>query len=346
MNTEIMNTNNMNAEIINTKEDNNNNIVNVNVNVNTENNWNNHENAEYKNNKENNFNKHNTSTSSTTILSLNDNNDINNIYFNNILVKKIVVKSKYLNENINNYIFTYLKEKVEGICIDEGYIKPESVKIVKKSVGMLLGSRFTGDITYEVAYSASICNPVIGNIILCKVKFINKLGILANNGPLSIIIGRQIQKDEDFNNINIGDMIKVEVITKKFSLNDKEIRIIAKIWNENEKNSNKKNNKKEELISSDLTPILVDDNELGDVGVGIENENETVNSNENEFEDEYSLEEDDDDLINSDDDADIKMENPDEIELNVDEIELDDDKSEQEDDTEDYDDDNISVDYE
>lgn len=335
MNTEIMNTNtnNMNAEVINTKKDNNNNFGN-------KNNLNNRENTEYNNDKGNNFNKHNTS--STTILSLNDNNDINNIYFNNILVKKIVVKSKYLNENINNYIFTYLKEKVEGICIDEGYIKPESVKIVKKSVGMLLGSRFTGDITYEIAYSASICNPVIGNIILCKVKFINKLGILANNGPLSIIIGRQIQKDEDFNNINIGDMIKVEVITKKFSLNDKEIRIIAKIWNENEKNSNKKNNKKEELISSDLTSILVDDNELGDIGI----ENETVNSNESEFEDEYSLEEDDYDLINSDDDADIKMENPDKIELNVDEIELEDDKSEQKDDTEDYDDDNISVDYE
>lgn len=333
----------MNTENMNIKEDNSNITNNKlgNVNANNRNNWNNSENTEYNNNKGYNFNTPNTSNA--TILSLNDNNDINNIYFNNILVKKIVVKSKYLNENIDNYIFTYLKEKVEGICIDEGYIKPESVKIVKKSIGMLLGSRFTGDITYEVAFSASICNPVIGNIILCKVKFINKLGILANNGPLSIIIGRQIQKNEDFNNINIGDMIKVEVITKKISLNDKEIRIIAKIWNENEKNSNKKNNKKEELISSDLTPILVDD-ELGDIG--IENENETVNSNENEFEDEYSLEEDDDDLINSDDEADIKLENPDEIELNADEIELDDNKSEQEDDTEDYDDDNISVDYE
>lgn len=281
--------------------------------------------------------------SSTNILTLDESESINNIYFNNVLLKKIVVKSKYLNENIENYISTYLKEKVEGICIDEGYIKPDSVKIIQRSVGILLGSRFTGDITYEIAYAASICNPVIGNVILCKVKFINKLGILANNGPLSIIIGRQIQKNEDFNNINIGDMIKVEVITKKFSLNDKEIRIIGKLWNENEKNNiSKKNNKKEELISSDLTPILSDDNEIGD----IEQESETIYSNENEIEDDYTLEEDnDDDLINSDDEMDIniKVENPDDIELNADDIELDEEKSNIDD--EDFDD-NVSVDYE
>jgi len=293
-------------------------------------------NVTYVENREKNINQ---PTDSTIFYEINNKDDLNNIYFNNLLVKKIVVKSKYLNEKIDDYIFTYLKEKVEGVCIDEGYIKPDSVKIIKKSIGMLLGSRFTGDITYDVYYSAIICNPLIGNIILCKVKFINKLGILANNGPLSIIIGRQMHTNEDFNNININDIIKVEVITKKFSLNDKEIRVIAKIWNE--KSSNKKNIKKEELISSDLSPILLEDDELADI---VENEDDTINSKEKEVEDEYSLEE-DDDLINSDDENNIKMENPDETELNVDEIELDDNKSEEEDE-EDYDDDNISVDYE
>jgi DNA-directed RNA polymerase subunit E'/Rpb7 len=266
------------------------------------------------------MNKEDMSNNSTeNILTIDNSNDINNIYFNNILLKKIIVKSKFLNENINEYIFNHLKEKVEGKCIDEGYIKADSIKIIKKSVGMLLGSRFTGDVTYEIAYTADICNPVIGNVLLCKVKFINKLGILANNGPLSIIIGRQMNKSDIFNNVNIGDTIKVEVVTKKFSLNDKEIRIIAKLWNENEKN-NKKNIKKDELISSDLTPILPDNLELGDEN----EETETINSNENEFEEEYSLEEeDDDDFINSDDELDVKMENPDEAEINADDIELD-----------------------
>lgn len=260
---------------------------------------------------------------------------MDNIYFNCILTKKIVIESKYLNENIDEYIKTYLNKKIEGICIDEGYVKPESIKILKRSVGMLLGSRFTGDISYEIAYSAEICNPVIGNLIECKVKFINKLGILGHNGPITIIIGKQFHNnDDEINNIKENDIIKVEVIDKKYSLNDKEIKIVAKLYNENEKSNIKKN--KKEFISSDLTPIIAE-NEF------IDNENQDVgeyNSDENE---EFSIDDDeeelDDDFIESDEEIEnIKIENPDENNLDVDDIELDDD----EEDEKDYDEDETS----
>ena len=263
---------------------------------------------------------------------------MDNIYFNCILTKKIVVESKYLNENIDEYIETYFKKKVEGICIDEGYVKPDSIKILKKSIGMLLGSRFTGDISYEIAYTADIYNPVVGNLIDCKVKFVNKLGILGYNGPITIIIGKQFHNNEDeINNIKENDTIKVEVIDKRFSLNDKEIKIIAKLYNENEKFNIKKN--KKEFISSDLTPIMAD-NEF------IDNENKDLieyNSDENE---EFSMDEEDDeelddDFIESDDEIEnIKMENPDENNLDIDDIELD----EEEEDDKDYDE-SSDIDY-
>jgi DNA-directed RNA polymerase subunit E'/Rpb7 len=133
----------------------------------------------------------------------------NNIYFNCVLKKKIVVQSKFLNENIDTYIETYLKKKIETSCIDEGYVKKDSVKIIKKSVGMLLGSKFTGDITYIVCYTADVCNPVVGNMMDCKVKFINKLGILGSNGPITITVGRQLHSnDKIFNNIKYNSDIK------------------------------------------------------------------------------------------------------------------------------------------
>lgn len=263
----------------------------------------------------------------------------NNIYFNNVLTKKITIKSKYLNEKIDDYISEFIKNKVEGICIDEGYVKPESVKVLKRSVGMLLCSKFTGDITFTVAYTAMICNPVIGNIIDCKVKFINKSGILGNNGPITIIVGKQLYKNEDFGSITVNDNIKVEVVAKKFSLNDKEIKIVAKLWYENSKDNielmeNKKSQKKDELISSDLTPILYE-NEYEDN----ENENFSINSDENELEENMSMVE--DDLLNSDDDDfddededtedkkdKIKVENPDknpdENNLDIEDINIDD----------------------
>ena len=255
---------------------------------------------------------------------------MDNIYFNCVLTKKIIVQSKYLNENIDEYINNYIKTNVENYCVHEGYIKPDSVKILKKSVGILLGSRFTGDITYEVAYTAQVCNPVVGNIIECKVKFVNKLGILGNNGPITIIIGKQFHaNDNELNKLGENDIVKVEVIAKKFSLNDKEIKIIAKLWNENESLNTKK-----KIVSSDLTPIITDND-----FIDLDNQADiNYNSEDNE---EYSMEdvdEDEDIYSEEEEEEEIKLQNPDEAQLDADDIELEDTE-----DTDDYEEDTDSV---
>lgn len=248
-----------------------------------------------------------------------------NIYFNCILTKKIVVPSKFLNENINDYIDEYLKNKIEGVCIDEGYVEPNSIKVLKKSVGMLLGSKFTGDITYDIAYTANVCNPVIGNVIECKVKFINKLGILGNNGPITIIVGKQFHlNDDDLSNIKEGTILKVVVIAKKFFLNDREIKIIAKLWNTDNEN-------KKEFTSSDLTPIIPENDFLD-----IENQDITIDyeSDENE-ENDYEEENEDDEFGNYDEEENIKMENPDDN-LEADDIELEDEEENYDEDENDF----------
>ena len=44
------------------------------------------------------------------------------------------------------------------------------------------------NIKFDVVFSADICNPVNGSIIKCIIKNVNKLGLFAQDGPLSIII--------------------------------------------------------------------------------------------------------------------------------------------------------------
>ena len=241
------------------------------------------------------------------------------IYFNCVLNKKIIIEPKFLNKNMDEYIEKFLKKKLEGLCINEGYVKPDSIKILKKSVGMLTGSRFTGDITYDIAYTANICNPVIGNVIECNVKFINKLGILCTNGPINIIIGRQFHTNEDeLNTIKTGDLIKVEVIAKKFYLNDREIKIIAKLWNENEK-TDLKNYIKKELISSDVTPINIEND-------FIENDNNEIINNDSDENEEYSLDEMDDDNDSEYEEEEAKLKLPDDENFDIADIEIDEDE--------------------
>jgi DNA-directed RNA polymerase subunit E'/Rpb7 len=247
---------------------------------------------------------------------------MDNIYFNSLLTKKINIESRYLDENIDNYIEKYLKNKLEGSCIDEGYVEPGTIKIIIKSVGSLLGSRFTGDVTYNIAYSANLCNPMIGNIIDCKVKFINKVGILGNNGPLTILVPRYIQDENDnINTINENDIIKVEVIAKKFYLNSKEIKIVGKIWNKDSKKIIKKN-----FVSSDLTPINNDDDIENEFLLNDNEDNDEKNElSDNDLDDLYISDEDEDeDEDNEEEPKNLhNIENPDEN--NLEDIEIDDD---------------------
>jgi hypothetical protein len=200
---------------------------------------------------------------------------------------------------------------------------------------MLYGSKFTGDITYEIAYTADICNPVIGNIIDCKVKFINKLGILGNNGPIVIIVGKQFHtNDDELNKIKENDIIKVEIIAKKFHLNETEIKVVGRLWDNDDKTKN--NIKKDLISSSDLTPIIPDDE-------FIDNNINDMNEENSEFNDECSIDEEEEDedideeFIESDEDTEIKVENPDENNLDADDIELDDEDEEEDQDNSDID---------
>jgi DNA-directed RNA polymerase subunit E'/Rpb7 len=191
-----------------------------------------------------------------------------NIYFKSILKRRVVVDPKYLNEHLDEYIQGYLKNKLEGKCIYEGYIKPDSIRLLKRSAGFLLGSRFTGDLTYEVAYTADICNPSEGNVVECKAEIMNKTGILGHNGPLTILIGKELHDSsrelkDAYDRIKVGDVVKVQVIGKMYSLQDKEIRIFGKLHGVDFKKNKGKSNRREveEEVKKEEKKVMDEENE-------------------------------------------------------------------------------------
>jgi DNA-directed RNA polymerase subunit E'/Rpb7 len=196
-------------------------------------------------------------------------NYLENIYFETIIKQRVIIQAKYLNNKINNYLIQYLKKKFEGKCISEGYIQHDTIEIINKSIGALNGSRFTGDISYEVLFKAKICNPLVNNIIECQVKFINKLGLLCNNGPITIIVGRQFHNNQKLlDQINIDDIIKVSIIDKKFSLNDNRIEVTARLSDDIINNSTQQN-----LVLGDITEL---DDEYDDI---LNIESSSINNN-------------------------------------------------------------------
>ena len=230
-----------------------------------------------------------------------------NLFQELLLNEKIIVEPQFLNSKIDETLSEKLRNKIEEKCISDGFVKKDSIKILKKGLGALKGSQFNGNITYELLYNAEICNPKKGSTIQAKVKFINKLGVLASNGPLTIIVGRQFhQNTELFDKLSQDDIIDVEVIASKFSLDDREIKIIAKIKTDEEEPN--------EFVEGDLlddTNIMEEefDDELDDLEIeSVDNEDinsETMNEEEEEEEDENENENENENEIENDEEVDV-----------------------------------------
>ena len=174
-----------------------------------------------------------------------------NIYTEIIINRSVIITPNKLNKNIDDNIKSQLKNDIENKCLEEGFIIENNIKILKKSVGFLIKSKFNGNIIYNMLFSTLVCNPQKNSIIECKIKNINKLGLLALTGPLVIIIPTELSDTKHkFKNLKIDDLIKIVVLDKKFKLNDKTISIVGKLYQKNEYNKSIKLNAFENTLDT------------------------------------------------------------------------------------------------
>ena len=55
-----------------------------------------------------------------------------------MLTTTLFVKASQVNKNIDNVIKDNLKEQLEGLCYEDGYIVKDFVQIIKKSIGKIV----------------------------------------------------------------------------------------------------------------------------------------------------------------------------------------------------------------
>ena len=154
------------------------------------------------------------------------------LFFTNECKTRKSISPHEMNNNINENLRKKIKAEVEGKCIREGYVKPGSVEIVKKSMGNMMMNHFNGNILFNVTYKCEVCDPKEGMIIECKVFNINKMGIVAYgaNNALNILAAKQHHmEDENFSSIQENDIIHVKVIGVRKEYQDSQISIIGKI---------------------------------------------------------------------------------------------------------------------
>jgi DNA-directed RNA polymerase subunit E'/Rpb7 len=157
---------------------------------------------------------------------------LSSTYTRCLVNRTITLPISTIGKNLKSTIETNIAINYEGKCVVEGFIKPNSCKLITYSSGLIQ----KGDqISFEIVFDCEVCFPVENMLISCVAKNITKAGIRAESStdsPSPIVVF--IAKDHNYDNplfadIKEGDEFTTRVIGQRFELNDKYISIIGEL---------------------------------------------------------------------------------------------------------------------
>lgn len=157
------------------------------------------------------------------------------IFTETVLNRTVVLPITMIGNRTEDNLRSVLTAKFEGRCIDDGYIKPNSIRVVTYSAG--IAESDTG--VFYVSFSCMLCKPVEGMHIECYAKSIHKGGVRAelnetssldNTTPLMIFLARDhhYHSINQLNDIETNAKLVVEIKGVRYELNDPYIGVIAK----------------------------------------------------------------------------------------------------------------------
>lgn len=173
------------------------------------------------------------------------------IYSRCLLTRKVVLPINFIGKNLDEYMEEYIQNNLEGKCVVEGFVKPNSSKIIRYSSGIIeRGS----NVVFDLVFECDICFPVEGMLLSCVVTNIVKPGVRAVSAtevptPFIVFVAKDHNyASQQFNDIQLNDIITVRVIGQRFELNDKCVSVIGELVKEKEYTNKTKQSVKPRLV--------------------------------------------------------------------------------------------------
>jgi len=153
------------------------------------------------------------------------------VYTDAMLTKKILLNITEIGKNVKENLQKKISSTMEGKCIEEGFIRPGSTRILTYSNGVIN----TENVEFQTVFTCKMCHPVEGMLIECQSKTITKAGIHAevmdnDNIPVTVFVARDHHNmDRHFQSVKENATIFVKVIGIRYELNDPYICVIGKL---------------------------------------------------------------------------------------------------------------------
>jgi ribA/ribD-fused uncharacterized protein len=141
---------------------------------------------------------------------------------------KVALTAKDLSkdiESIDKLLEEKIKTQYEGKCSRNGYVVPNSVKLLSRSAGLVEKGRFTGDILFYAEAESTVLQPPDGYKLEGEVIRKNKMGMYVNyKDAIRVIVPRDLHiGDEEFDEVQVGEIVKVEIKKSRYQVNDTSI---------------------------------------------------------------------------------------------------------------------------
>lgn len=155
------------------------------------------------------------------------------VYIRSVLQMKIALIITEIGKNLTQNLENVIRLKTEGKCIAEGFIRPNSVRVLSYSSGLIKDDH----VEFHATYECMVCYPVKDMIVSCTVSEVTKAGIHAyvkdvdsDNVPITVFIARDHHSTSKyFNSIKEKATVDARIIGIRFELNDPSITTLAAI---------------------------------------------------------------------------------------------------------------------
>lgn len=130
--------------------------------------------------------------------------------------------NRALKESIDTILLEHIREKLENRCSAHGFVVPRSCEILSRSAGQIENGRFTGNIVFHCQIQSRVYNPANGTRITGSVLKKNKMGLyIVYMDAIRILVPRDLHiGNEEFENVQIGDTIEIEIRKSRFQIRD------------------------------------------------------------------------------------------------------------------------------
>jgi len=157
------------------------------------------------------------------------------VYSEAVLTFTTFCSIRDISRDLKKHLTDQCKSAYEGKCAPEGFIEPNSLNIITYSGAELKGSH----VKFNVVAKCRVANPVVGMNLRCSVVNITKTAgvraeMLVSPTPIVVYLARDHHLGRsDFNDLQVGGTINVQVLGVRFELNDKYISVIAELKDSN-----------------------------------------------------------------------------------------------------------------